>query len=98
MRQNTHVIVLRPEHIKDYPPFQDRVIDKYGALYCHSIKHGDYFLEVEAHLAALHGPGEWFQLLIHHSAVLYVVNLADENVKQILGFRASQESVDTPKD
>lgn len=96
-KQSLYYVVIRPEYINIYQSFKGRVVEKDGSILCRSIEHGDHFLKVEAHMGELQGDGHWFYLSIHHSMILYIISHPDDNVKQILGCHASQESANTPK-
>jgi len=84
-----HFIVLRPEYVEMdmFAVFHGQVTGKDGLIYCHTIKEVDHYLDIEAHVAEMSGPGQWVKISIPYHAVLYMFSAPDLDQKQALGFR-----------
>lgn len=99
MKKATHVVFIHKDFIPDFQAIKGSVVSKDGAIYCHSVQkgHPDY-LDVEAHVAQLHGDGFWAHLSIPHRFVSYIFEDVDEVVSKHLGFRAPEQNSDTQKE
>jgi hypothetical protein len=93
MANHLVVLVLDIEH---FAFLKGQVVARGGLIYCHILKDGDHYLDVEAHAAGLSGSGQWLHLSIPHHAVLYYISEQNIEAKKILGFHPHSNKDDTP--
>jgi len=88
MKDDRHYFVyLRPEFFESADKLKPLVAKHDKFIGCASIKHLPYYLEIKVPYSdPASNDIKVLELLIPHSQVLYVLNLAEKDLNKILGF------------